>query len=63
MNEATLKIKGKIEAELNTAKKNMDRFDISGVMGYQPINFNYWKKEVLSLRKELREITTGRVIY
>jgi hypothetical protein len=63
MNTETLRIKAKIEAELKEAERLMNRFDFNGVMGYQPINFNYYRKEVLSLRKELREINTGRVIY
>jgi hypothetical protein len=63
MNEATLRIKAKIEAELKEAEHQMRRYDFNGQMGYQPINFNYWRKEALDLRKELREVNTGRVKY
>ena len=62
MNNKTKEIKKKIEKELQEAIHKMNRYNITGFVGGE-IHFNYWKKECLTLRKELREINTGRTIY
>lgn len=62
MNEATLKIKSKIEVGLKEAERKMKiAEDRASSCGY--LHYDYWRKECLSLRKELREINTGRVQY